>query len=164
MPQMKSLYEGINRKARARRMRSDGAECAKAGYEGFAEALFEGAEWIDPTPRPAPSEESKRERHSRNSQSRLKGQTGEAQVQRNAAPPRVKGSGNSGVAISFTGGTSGDHQGARPRDANGGCTTGRAGGGSRGQGRLNNRGQAPRLGTSHTSGGGNPAVSSRQGR
>lgn len=52
--QMSSLYESTNRKLRASKMRTDARENERRGFPGFAEALWQLAEWIDPTPREKP--------------------------------------------------------------------------------------------------------------
>lgn len=56
---MWNMFEPISRKKRASQYRTDARANAVAGYPGFADLLWELAEWIDPTPR-EPIEEPKR--------------------------------------------------------------------------------------------------------
>lgn len=64
------FFEPINIKRRASQMRTDARANAAAGYQGFADALFEHAEWIDPTPRekPEPARDRKPQRQSTRTQ------------------------------------------------------------------------------------------------
>lgn len=48
---MGNSYQSTNKKLRARQLRRDGAELARAGYQDSANQNFEMAELLDPTPR-----------------------------------------------------------------------------------------------------------------
>lgn len=96
------FFEPTNRKARASQYRTDARKAEVSGFPGFAEALWELAEWIDPTPRekPEPRRQRQPSRQQRNTSQQPRNAENYA-VQKD--PPNVgtirnpNGTSNSGI-------------------------------------------------------------------
>jgi len=54
------VFHTLNRKARASELRTVARELEREGFSGLAEANWEMAEWLDPTPREKPAKPPRR--------------------------------------------------------------------------------------------------------